>query len=357
MSGPHQIEEVKPMNPLQKPQALQEGDTVATVSLSWGGAGDEPFRWRYEIGKYRLESQFGLQVVEMSHTLSGAKFIYEHPELRARDFMDAFRNPKIKAIFSCIGGDDSIRLIPYIDFEVLRANPKIFIGYSDTTACHLMCFKAGITSFYGPSILGEFAENNQIFPYTIAAVFKTLFQSEPLGMIHNAEAWTGERVEWKYENRFIQKKLEANAGIHTLQGVSNVRGRLFGGCMEVLEMAKGTILWPDLKTFEDCILFLETSEEMPRPDYVGYWLRNYGAMGVLHRIQGIVFAKPYQGKYQSEYHQVIQTILAEFSLSELPVLTNLTFGHNQPMTVLPYGALAEIDCVHSTFTILESGVE
>jgi muramoyltetrapeptide carboxypeptidase LdcA involved in peptidoglycan recycling len=345
------------MKPLQTPPVLQKGDTVATVSLSWGGAGDDPFLWRYEVGKHRLETVFGLHVVEMPHTLSGSDFVYKHPELRAKDMMDAFRDPKIKAIFSCIGGDDSIRLLPYIDFDVIRKNPKIFIGYSDTTACHLMCFKAGVTSFYGPSVLAEFGENHRIFPYTEEAVFRTLFQHRPIGNVANATEWTGQRVEWTFSNRDVLKRMEPNQGIQTLQGTSVVTGRLFGGCVEVLEMAKGTILWPDLNTFEDCILFLETSEETPLPDYLGYWLRNYGVMGVLHKIQGIVFAKPYQGKYQAEYHQMIRKILAEFELTDLPVLTNLTFGHNQPMTVLPYGARAEIDCGNQTFTILESGVE
>lgn len=344
------------MNPLQKPQALQEGDTVATVSLSWGGAGDDPFLWRYEVGKHRLETVFGLHVVEMPHTLAGSTYVYKHPELRAQDLMDAFRNPNIKAIVSCIGGDDSIRLLAHIDFDVIRANPKIFIGYSDTTACHLMCFKAGVTSFYGPSILGEFGENHRIFPYTEAAIRKTLFANRPIGSIVNAPEWTGERVDWTFANRDVHKHMENNVGIQTLQGNIVVTGRLFGGCVEVLEMAKGTILWPDLETFDDCILFLETSEDMPLPDYLGYWLRNYGAMGVLQKIQGIVFAKPCQGKYQTEYHQVIQKILAEFDLTDLPVLTNLTFGHNQPMTIIPYGARAEIDCPNATFTILESGV-
>ncbi|MFA6733351.1 MAG: LD-carboxypeptidase, partial [Sphaerochaeta sp.] len=100
---------------LEKPRHLERGDTVATVSLSWGGAGDAELLWRYEVGKKRLEDVFGLKVVEMEHTLSGSAFLAEHPLLRAQDLHQAFADSEIKAVFSCIGGDDSIRMLPYID--------------------------------------------------------------------------------------------------------------------------------------------------------------------------------------------------------------------------------------------------
>lgn len=95
----------------------------------------------------------------MENTLKGSEYLYNHPEKRAHDFMDAFVNPSVKAIFSCIGGDESVRMLPYIDFDIIRNNPKILIGYSDTTISHLMCLKAGVSSFYGPSLLAELAEN------------------------------------------------------------------------------------------------------------------------------------------------------------------------------------------------------
>ena len=107
------------MKPLQKPARLRPGDTVAAVSLSWGGAGDAELLWRYELGKQRIRELLGLTVVEMPHTLAGSEFLYRHPEARARDLMQAFSDSRIKGIFSCIGGDDSIRLLPFIDFDVI----------------------------------------------------------------------------------------------------------------------------------------------------------------------------------------------------------------------------------------------
>lgn len=342
---------------LLKPNKLLAGDVVATVSLSWGGAGDPDLLWRYKQGKKRLEEVFGLKVIEMEHTLKGSEYIYNHPEARAKDLMDAFENPDIKAIFSCIGGDDSIRLLPYIDFDVIRKNPKIFMGYSDSTITHLICYKAGITSFYGPSVLAELAENIKIVDYTRDYIKKTLFSSSPIGLIPAAEKWTGERVEWTEDNKNVSKAMKENLGYEFLQGTGIARGRLFGGCIEVLEMAKGTILWPKESSFDDTILFFETSEETPHPDNLLYWLRNYGAQGILQKAKAILFAKPYQGKYYDEYKEIIRTIVNENKLYNIPIVYNMTFGHNQPMCIIPYGCLAEVDCENKTFSILESGVK
>lgn len=341
---------------LIKPEKLRAGDIVTTVSLSWGGAGDPDLLWRYKLGKLRLEEVFGLKVVEMEHTLKGSKYIYKYPEARAKDLMDAFKNPDIKAIFSCIGGDDSIRILPYIDFEIIRKNPKIFIGYSDSTITHLICYKAGLTSFYGPSVLAELAENNKIFDYTREYLNKILFSNDPIGLIPATEKWTGDRIEWTEDNKYIPKTMKNNLGYEFLQGEGIVKGRLFGGCIEVLEMAKGTKIWPDESAFDDAILFFETSEDTPEPTNLLYWLRNYAALGILQKSKAIIFGKPYQEKYYSDYIEVIKRIVIENNLYNTPIVYNMTFGHNQPMCVLPYGVLAEINCEEKTFSILESGV-
>ena len=112
-----------------KPNALKKGDKIAIVSLSWGGLGDEKLIHKYYIAKERLEKDFGLSVVTMPNALKGSDFVYNHPELRAKDLMNAFRDETIKGIFCAIGGSDSIRLLPYIDYGVIYNNPKIFMGY------------------------------------------------------------------------------------------------------------------------------------------------------------------------------------------------------------------------------------
>jgi muramoyltetrapeptide carboxypeptidase LdcA involved in peptidoglycan recycling len=342
---------------LIKPARLQQGDKIATISLSWGGAGDEDILWRYEVGKKRLQEEFGLQVIEMPNTLKGSEYIYNHPEKRAEDLMAAFADPSIKGIFSCIGGTESVRLLPFIDYDVIRNNPKILIGYSDTTVAHFICQKAGISSFYGASILAEFAENVQMHDYTKYWVQKTLFDNTPIGKVEASPIWTSERLPWKEKNRDIQRQLQDNTGYELLQGQGKVQGRLIGGCIEVMEMLKGTEVWPKLETWENSILFFETSEDKTDPIYVECWLRNYGSIGVLQRIKGIIFGKPYDNLYYEEYKKaLIRIVREELKLVDLPILYNMNFGHTAPMCVLPYGAMAEIDCEAKSFSILESGV-
>ncbi|MDI2587072.1 LD-carboxypeptidase [Psychrobacillus sp. NEAU-3TGS] len=342
---------------LIKPKMLQPGDKVATISLSWGGAGEPDLKWRYEQGVERLEKVFGLEVVSMPNSLKGADYLYENPKARAEDLMNAFKDPTIKGIISNIGGSESIRLLPYIDFDIIRSNPKVFIGYSDTTVTHLFCHKAGISSFYGPAILMDFAENVEMHEYTVEALKKTLFTNEVIGEVKPAAEWTSDRLEWVVENKNTKRNMYPNSGYELLQGNGVVQGTLIGGCIEVLEFAKGTALWPNDAYWKDSILFFETSEEMPEPTYIEYWLRNYGAQGILQKAKGIIFGKPLKEKYYEEYKESILKIMKELDLTNLSILYNLNFGHTEPKFVLPYGALAEIDSEKVTFSILESGVE
>lgn len=341
---------------LLKPNVLKKGDKIATVSLSWGGAGDEDILWRYEQGKKRLE-EFGLKVVEMENTLKGSEYIYNNPQKRAEDLMNAFKDKSIKGIFSCIGGYESIRILPYIDFDIIRKNPKVFIGYSDTTVTHFICLKAGISSFYGPSVLAEFSENVKMFDYTKYWFEKAIFDKTPIGDIQPSKIWTSEYLPWDEGNKNIQRKTYKNEGYEILQGKGIVKGQLIGGCIEVLEMLKGTEIWPDKEIWKNSILFFETSEDTPEPKYVEYWLRNYASQGILQLVNGIIFGKPYDNKYYEEYKEVIlKVVRCELKLEELPIMYNMNFGHATPMITIPYGCVGEINCEKSTFKILESGV-
>jgi muramoyltetrapeptide carboxypeptidase LdcA involved in peptidoglycan recycling len=342
---------------LIKPKKLQPGDHVATVSPSWGGAGESALRWRYIQGVKRLEEVFGLKVIPMPNSLKGEDYLYKNPQARAEDLMTAFKDESIKGIIANIGGEDSIRLLPYIDFDVIRKNPKIFMGYSDVTVSHLFCHKAGISSFYGPAILTDFAENVEMDPYTIEMVNRTLFSNEIIGEIQPANEWTSERLEWIEENKKRRRTMKENLGYEVIQGSGVAQGHLIGGCIEVLEFAKGTELWPEKKYWENSILFFETSEEKPEPNLIKYWLRNYAAQGILQKTNGMIFGKPKDEKYYDEYKEEIQKVMKEFDLKDLPILYNLNFGHTEPKFILPYGAMAEINCDKRTFTILENGVE
>lgn len=344
------------MKELKKPHKLQIGDKVALVSLSWGAAGDKEILWRYEQGKERLEKIFGLKVVEMKYTLAGTDYIYEHPEKRAEDLMCAFKDKSIKGIIACIGGIESIRMLPYIDFNIINQNPKVFMGYSDTTTTHLFCFKAGISTIYGPTLLVDFAENVSMHPYTVENIKKVLFETNPIGEVKSAPEWTSQRLLWEETNKGIQRKYKPNNGYELLQGKGVAHGRLIGGCMDVFDMLRGTSIFPTLEDFDDSILFLETSEDKPPAWFVECGLRNYGITGILDRINGIIWGKPPNEENYNEYKEAIYKVMKEFNKEDLPILYNMNFGHTAPKICLPYGVLAEIDCEKKIFSIIESAV-
>ncbi|HNT76170.1 MAG TPA: LD-carboxypeptidase [Anaerolineae bacterium] len=343
-----------------KPQKLQPGDKVATISLSWGGPGTFPHR--YEAGKQQLQNEFGVTVIETPHALCDAAWLQRNPQARADDLMGALMDPSIKAIISTIGGDDSIRVLPYLDLDIIHSNPKIFMGYSDTTLTHMACFKAGLVSFYGPSIMAGFGENGGMFPYMIDSVRKTLFSSAPIGNIApNMDGWTAEMLDWADpENQSRRRKLNPSREWQFIQGTGIRQGHLIGGCFEVFDWLRGTDFWPEPNLWQDAILFLETSEEAPPPSAVLYGLRTYAAMGILEKLSGILFARPggqISPEQFTEYDKVLrQVITEEEGLSDLPIITCMDFGHTDPMVVLPYGVRAEINCDARQFAIVESAV-
>jgi len=158
-----------------KPNKLNIGDTVATVSLSGGRAGDPDMLNRYAVGKNRLEQIFGLKVIEMPNSMKGTEYLYLNPKALADDLMEALKNPDIKGIFLNMGGDDGIRLLPHTDFDVIKNNPKIFIGFSDGDTFHHMFTYAGVTSFYGANVLAMIAEPCNLNPYTIKWIKRLCF--------------------------------------------------------------------------------------------------------------------------------------------------------------------------------------
>jgi muramoyltetrapeptide carboxypeptidase LdcA involved in peptidoglycan recycling len=344
------------MKTLKKSNMLKRGDKVALVSLSWGGAGDADILWRYKQGKERLEKIFGLEVIEMKYTLAGTDYLYQHPEKRAEDLMNAFQDNSIKGIIACIGGNESIRMLPYIDFDIINKNPKILMGYSDTTTTHLFCFKAGISSIYGPTLLIDFAENVSMNQYTIEQIENTLFCSKVIGKIDASFEWTSEYLPWVEKNKLIQRKYKPNKGYELLQGKGIVQGRLIGGCFEVFDMLRGTEVFPKLEDFEDSILFFETSEDKPPKWFIECGLRNYGITGILNKVKGVIWGKPQDEENYEEYKEVIKKVMKEFGKEDLPILYNMNFGHTEPKICIPYGALAEINCDKLSFSILESAV-
>jgi muramoyltetrapeptide carboxypeptidase LdcA involved in peptidoglycan recycling len=276
-----------------KPRTLRPGDRVAAVSLSHGWPSVYPRA--YQDGKRQFEEAFGVEVVETRHALADMDWLASHPEARAAELMEVLTDPAIQGIVSTIGGDDSIRMLPYLDYSVIRENPKVFMGYSDSTVTHFAFLKAGVTSFYGPSLMAGFDENGGLPHYMAESVRQTLFADSPSLLIEpNTDGWTIASWEWADEKRNEKKRpLQPCTGWKWLKGSGQHRGRLIGGCLDVMDWLRGTPVWPEAWVWRDSILFLETSEDQPSPTLVTYMLRSLAAAGALNDVRGILYGRPY----------------------------------------------------------------
>jgi muramoyltetrapeptide carboxypeptidase LdcA involved in peptidoglycan recycling len=196
----------------------------------------------------------------------------------------------------------------------------------------------------------------------VESIRRTLFTNEPIGEIKpNMDGWTVEILDWADPaNQERKRALNPSPGWKFLQGKGVKRGHLLGGCIEVIDWLRGTALWPDLEKWQDAILFLETSEEAPPPATVKYTLRALAAMGVLKRLSGILFGRPGGNvpieKFEEYDQAILRVVREEEGLTNLPVISNMDFGHTDPMFVFPYGVKAEIDCEEQRFSILENAV-
>ncbi len=344
---------------LEKPRMLSRGDRVGVVTPSWGGPACYPDR--FEAGMRYLAEEFGLDVAVMPNACKPAGWLHRNPQARADDIMLAFADPELAGVIASIGGDDAIRLIPHLDLALIAENPKVFLGYSDATVLHFACLKAGVTSFYGPTVMAGFAESGDMHEFSKQAIRRVLFSPDPPGKLpENFEGWTDERLDWAAPaNQTRKRHLQAPVAPKVWQGTGIVRGRLIGGCAEVLEMLKGTEIWPPLDYWNGAILFYETSEEAPSPAVVTRWMRNFGTQGILQRIAGVVVGRPGGGipaARHNDYGAAIAKVLAEYGAGRMPLITGLDFGHTDPMAVLPYGVEAEIDCGDASLSIVETAV-
>jgi muramoyltetrapeptide carboxypeptidase LdcA involved in peptidoglycan recycling len=337
-----------------KPRALRPGDKVAAISLSRGWPSVYPRA--YQDGKRQLQETFGVEVVESRHALADISWLAAHPEARAADLMEVLKDSSIQGIIS-IGGDDSIRMLPFVDLSIIRENPKVFLGYSDSTITHFAFLKAGVTSFYGPSLMAGFDENGALLPYMADSVRQVFFSPAPSAWIPpNSDGWTCASWDWADEKRNEKRrKLQPCSGWKWLQGSRQHRGALIGGCLEVVDWLRGTPFWPDLSVWRNSILFLETSEDQPSPTAVTHMLRALAATGALREARGILCGRPFGDEATFEaYDSVLLQVLAELGLSALPLVTRMDFGHTDPKFILPIGVEAEIDCDGQRIQLLES---
>ena len=337
-------------------KALQKGDTIATISPSWGCAGSSRVRWKYELGCERLR-ELGLNVVAAPNSLRGTKFLRDNPEARADDVNWAFENKEVKAVIANIGGNDSEKIIPFLSEKIIRDNPKILVGYSDVLSLHLYCMRLGLVTFYGDNLLTDIAENPAWHPYSRESFEKTFFDPAPVGKIEPSEDWSYGAD--RHTDKNYKKEYVPNPGYITVQGKGSVEGKLFGGHSDLLKIkdkdGKSLVRKDD---FEGSIFFFEDIPECMDPDGMAAFFDILGQKGYLEKIKGIIIGKMRMPSSFDPYASKIREVITgKYKLSDLPVMAGLNFGHTSPVFILPYGAQAKLDMDDMSFSISESGVE
>jgi muramoyltetrapeptide carboxypeptidase LdcA involved in peptidoglycan recycling len=333
-----------------RPPRLREGDTIGVISPSWGGGAAYPHR--VERGVEYLES-LGFRVRLAPHAMNSVGYVSDTADNRVADIHEMFRDPEVKAVFVTIGGDHSCHLLPLLDWDVIRSNPKIFVGWSDAHVLSVAIWKTtGLVTFNGPPIMVDIADYPTMPEYSERHLLRVLCTSEPLGAIQPSDWWTEEFLDWDEKEDLVRaRSRETSDGWTWLKG-GRAEGVLVGGCLETMQHLRGTPYWP---RWEGTVLVLETSEEKPTPETVDGILMDYENMGVFEHIRGLLFGRPMlYGPEERE--QLREVILERTRAYDFPIIADMDFGHTSPMLTLPVGCRALIDTGRERFEIVEAAV-
>ena len=330
-----------------RPPRLREGDTVGVISPSWGGGAEYPHR--VERGVKYLESS-GFLVKIAPHAMNSAGYVSDTPENRAADIHAMFGDPDVRAIFVTIGGDHSCHLLPLLDWDLIRSNPKIFVGWSDAHVLSVAIWKTtGLVTFNGPPIMVEIADYPSMPDYSERHMIRVLCAPEPLGVVRPSDWWTEEILDWDTKEDLVRARTRRESDGWTWLKGGAAEGVLAGGCLETIQHLRGTPYWPG---WEGNILFLETSEEKPDPERVDGMLMDYENMGVFERIRGLLFGRPMFYE-PDEREQLREVILERTAKYDFPVVADMDFGHTSPMLTLPVGCRALVDADRERFEVLD----
>ena len=253
-----------------------------------------------------------------------------------------------------------MRILPNLDGDAVDAHPKVLMGYSDTTTLLTWAHHRGLVTFHGPSVMAGFSQVDALPPAFAEHVREVLFQANPTLEYRPFGQYSDGYPDWgSRENVGRVRPPKEDAGWRRLQGENRVRGRLYGGNIEVLEFLKGTRYWPPPEFWHGKVLFLETSEEVPPPLAVQRWLRNYGLQGVFEEAAALLFgrARGYTDEQKRELDAILTSVVGEeFGQPNLPIMSNLDFGHTDPQFILPLGVEAEVDPGAKAFRLVEPAV-
>ncbi|MGW2284568.1 S66 family peptidase [Streptomyces phaeochromogenes] len=326
------------------------GDRVAVISPSAGLPGILPLP--YELGLERLRAEYGLEPVEYPAT----RRMGSTPRERADDIHAAFADPDVKAVMASIGGDDQITVLPLLDRELIRANPKPFFGYSDNTNLLAHLWNTGIVGYHGASVMGELGRPGAMDPLTAESVRAALFTSGEYEL-RPAERWRDVDRDWADPATFeSEPETRPGTGWTWVNADRVVEGRSWGGCLEILAgllMADREIP-RDLSVHDGGVLFLETSEELPSAEEVFRVLRNMGERGLLQRFSALLMGRaktwsferpnsPQEGaRYAAEQREAVLRAMGAYA-PDTTIVLDVDLGHTDPQIVIPYGGVIRVD--------------
>ncbi|MCX5205295.1 LD-carboxypeptidase [Streptomyces sp. NBC_00237] len=340
------------------PAKPSPGDRIAIVSPSSGLPGLYPLP--YELGLDRLREEFGLEPVEYLAT----RRMGSTPRERADDLHAAFADPTVKAVMASIGGDDQITVLPLLDRELIRANPKPFFGFSDNTNLLLALRNLGVVTYHGASVMCELGRPHTMNPRTADSLRAALFTHGPYELTP-ADHFGDVNGDWADPATFDSEPPMRPGGGWTWHGPERVvEGRTWGGSLEVLSwmLMADREIEHDPAAYEGGVLFLETSEELPSADHVFQILRNMGERGLLARFPALLMGRPKtwsldrrnsrqeQESYATDQREAVLRALAAYAPDTVAVF-DVDLGHTDPQLVIPYGGEVRVDGVERRITV------
>ncbi|MCM2410308.1 S66 peptidase family protein [Streptomyces sp. RKAG290] len=333
------------------PPKPRPGDRVAVLSPSSGLPGILPLP--YELGLSRLREDYGLEPVEYPST----RKMGSSPQERAADIHAAFADPGIRAVISSIGGDDQITVLPYLDRELLRANPKPFFGYSDNTTLLVFLGNLGIVGYHGGTVMVELGRPGSMHPLTAGSLRAALFTRDAHELVPAKESGSVNKP-WDDPQTFAREPGLLPVDGWTWHNADRVvEGASWGGNVEILSwllMADREIRPVD--EYAGRVLFLETSEELPSADQVYWILRCMGERGLLRQFPALLmgraknwsFGSPLTAedgdRYRVRQRQAVLRALSEYAPAAMAVF-DVDLGHTDPQLVIPFGGLVRVDGV------------
>lgn len=334
---------------MMPPKKAKVGDKVAVLSPSFAAPGVAPAV--HEQAMRRITEVLGLVPVEYPTT----RRVGASAQDRAADLNAAFRDPEIRAILATIGGDDQITVVPHLDGEAVRADPKPFLGYSDNTNILSWLWTQGVAGFYGGSTQVQIGAGPGLDACHEAALRASLLTGERLEVTEPGESEDFGK-DWQDPAALSQYGDREPTETWTWAGPGrSVTGRTWGGCIEVVQWILTAGRFPvDPAALDGAVLLLETSEEVISAREFGWILRSLGERGLLEAAAGVVVARPAASNFERRpddagraEHRAAQRDTAIEVIDrynpDAVVCVGVPFGHTRPQWILPYGGQVTVD--------------